>query len=290
MPRTTRLCTLTIPMTLLGALACGEAGRSDDEIGDGVDESGTDESTGDESGSDDESSSTETETETETGPECLSNNDCSDGLCIAGGCCAVESACGDSCCGGGEVCLFDECVIPGSECTTAADCEGSQYCELGLGEPSPGPGIPPAGLICTLDLPPTGKCVDLPIVCTGSPNDPPNCVEPCEVMPEAGELTAQIEWQWGLDAPFPEKTDVWATPTVARIYDANCDGQLDANDPPNVVFVSGNSNATCCSCGGEPVSSCKTGVLRLLDGRTGEEIWSLDQAEQGSVGFAGLSV
>jgi len=40
------------------------------------------------------------------------------------------------------------------------------------------------------------------------------------------------EWTWGLvDAgEFPDYSDVWATPTVARIYDANCDGRAPGLD------------------------------------------------------------
>jgi hypothetical protein len=85
-------------------------------------------------------------------------------------------------------------------------------------------------------------------------------------------------------------TDVWATPTVGRVVDTNCDGAVDELDPPNVIFVSGNARGTCCSCGGFTPSTCLTGVLRVLDGRTGDEVWSLRRASSGSIGFAGLSV
>ena len=130
------------------------------------------------------------------------------------------------------------CRTPGAPCTTADDCDEDQYCELGLGEPSEGWGEPPPGLMCIDPLPATGKCVEAPIVCSGNPNDPPDCVEPCEYMPPVGDLNATLEWQWGLESPLAEKTDIWATPTVARVYDANCDGKLDRNDPPNIAFVS----------------------------------------------------
>jgi hypothetical protein len=83
---------------------------------------------------------------------------------------------------------------------------------------------------------------------------------------------------------------VWATPTVGRVYDSNCDNTIDENDPPNVVFVSGNAKQTCCSCSADAISTCRTGVLRVLDGRDGQEIWSLDKAKPGSYGFAGLAV
>jgi hypothetical protein len=281
-----------LPLTLLTTLAaCGddstraEAGA---EQGIGTEESGTADNGNETGDTGMDTTAGDGDGDGDPGPECLNNVDCQDGVCVDGMCCALESACGDSCCGDAEVCLFDKCTLPGDSCTTADDCAEDEYCELGLGEPSEGWGDPPPGLICTDQLPPTGKCVGLPVVCNGGPNDPPDCVEPCEYMPEPGDLNASLEWQWGLEAPLPEKTDIWATPTVARVYDANCDGKLDANDPPNLVFVSGNSNLTCCSCNGG--GTCRAGALNLLDGRTGEQIWKNELPEMGSTGWAGLSV
>ena len=222
--------------------------------------------------------------------ECNTDADCNGGVCHQGVCCSsAESVCGSGCCDGGEVCLFDACVTPGDDCVSEADCPPGHYCEPALGEPG---GQGGAGANCTQPLTP-GKCLPLPPVCEGTPSDPPNCVEPCEYHPPVGQLNAVIKWQWGYDPPpteFPNKADVWSTPTVARAFDANCDGKVDLADPPNVIFVSGNAHATCCSCGGYSPSTCLTGVLRMLDGTTGQEIWSLDKAEPSSIGFAGMSV
>jgi len=74
------------------------------------------------------------------------------------------------------------------------------------------------------------------------------------------------------------------------VYDANCDGDVNLADPPNLIFVSGNAKQTCCSCSSDAISTCRTGVLRMLDGRNGREIWSLEKAKAGNMGFAGLSV
>jgi len=280
-----------LALTLLGLTACGDSSAADtDEPGISSEGSGTSSDSAETGESGTESATTlPGDGDGDGDPaECFNNFDCPEGVCIEGMCCGLESACGDGCCEGGEVCLFDSCTIPGAACTTAADCADDEYCELGLGDPSPGPGMPPAGLMCLDDLPPTGKCVGLPVICTGEPNDPPDCVEPCEYMPPAGQLNAVVEWQWGLEAPIEQKTDVWATPTVARIYDANCDGKLDKNDPPNLAFVSGGSNQTCCSCGNQ--ASCRTGELNLIDGRDGTQIWTNTTPEDGSSGWAGLSV
>ena len=67
-----------------------------------------------------------------------------------------------------------------------------------------------------------------------------DCIEKCEYDPCA-ELTppmecsdlplnAVVKWQWGYaPAPteFANKADVWSTPVVARVFDANCD--VDCN-------------------------------------------------------------
>lgn len=274
------------------ALGCGGGGQAEGS-GSGIDldtGSGTETATGGtgpatDDGLDGSSSG-------EPGPECLSSNDCEGGACLDGVCCAVESVCADACCGTGELCLLGACVVPGAECTTADDCAPGEYCELVFGEPGGGQGVPPPGLVCTQPLPPSGACIAAPTVCGDPGADPETCLDACEVQIEPGQLSTAVKWQWGLiDAgEFPDHSDVWATPTVARLYDANCDGRVDENDPPNLVFVAGDTNETCCSCGGEAVSSCKTGVLRVLDGASGEEVWSLDQAKAGPEGFAGLSV
>ena len=280
-----------LPLTFLSlAFACN------DDVGSEVGEEETGLTTMTQSGTADDSESGDTDMTTlpgdgdgdPGGPECLSDLDCNDGVCVDEMCCDLANACGDECCSGEEVCLFDACKLPGDACTTEDDCDDGEYCELGLGDPSPGQGMPPAGLECLDPLPATGKCVDLPIVCQGGPNDPEDCVEACEYMPAPGMLNATLEWQWGVFEPLTDKTDVWATPAVARVYDANCDGKLDRNDPPNIAFVSANSNQTCCSCNAQ--NECRRGVLRLLDGRTGEQIWQNDSPEMGSLGWSGMSV
>ncbi len=237
----------------------------------------------------------------DTGPSgCSADSECDGGVCVEGACCpSAAQACGKSCCASTEVCLFDACVTPGKPCQTPADCDPGQYCETALGDATDGgpeAGSPDGGK-CTEPLPAGGRCVDLPPICGedgGAPDGGDGgCVEKCEYHPPLGQLDAVVEWQWGLDpAPtaFPAFADVWATPTVGRIYDANCDGNVDESDPPNVVFVSGDADKLCCSCNGAAISTCRTGVLRALSGRDGQELWSLDKAKPGGYGFAGLSI
>jgi hypothetical protein len=235
---------------------------------------------------------------------CHADTDCDGGVCLGGACCdTAANVCGAACCGGGTVCLFDKCVTPGKDCHTANDCDPGQYCETALGA-QPDGGAPDGGAdggVCTQPLPLGGKCLDLPPVCAadaGAPGPDAGCVSLCEYHPPAGNLNAVQKWQWGPTATTkPNFTDVWSTPVVGRVHDSNCDGKIDELDAPVIVFVSGNDlagapNGTNCqsaTLGGTNPSMCHTGVLRMLDGKTGEEIWTLTKASAGSVGFAGLS-
>ena len=235
----------------------------------------------------------------DSGPQiCGSSAECDGGVCVAGSCCpSADRVCGEACCTTSEVCLFGQCVLPGDPCVNAADCPDGYYCETALGEPSDG-GVADAGpdAACTQPLPAKGKCVPAPVVCQGDAGADAGdggCIPPCEYHPPVGQLNAVVKWKWGYDpdpVEYSGRPDVWSTPAVARIYDANCDGKVDMSDPPQLVFVSGNAMQNCCQCTGQSPSQCQTGVLRMLDGASGKEIWSLDQAKPGVYGFAGVSV
>lgn len=239
-------------------------------------------------------------TTTSTTP-CLSNEECNGGVCVDGVCCeSAEAACGGGCCAAGTVCLFDKCVTPGDPCHTANDCAPGQYCETALGENEGGGGAgggAGGGDTCTAPVPLEGKCLDLPPTCDEN-GQPQGCIPPCEYYPPTGQLDAVLEWAWdGSNAVVkPNAVDVWATPTVGRVHDGNCDGKVNELDAPTIVFVSSNATevntgkGTCCHCTGAAVSACKKGTLRALDGRTGQEIWSLEKPSEGSTGFSGLSV
>lgn len=101
---------------------------------------------------------------------------------------------------------------------------------------------------------------------------------------------------WGpLAGQFSAFTDVWSIPASGRILDTNADGQIDCRDDESLVFISGNAvdaltgKGTCCQCSNTTPVSCRTGVLRVINARTGEEQYSLDKPSPTSSGFAGVA-
>ncbi|MFO0606524.1 MAG: FG-GAP-like repeat-containing protein [Polyangiales bacterium] len=246
------------------------------------------------------------------GGACTESQPCPGGLCLNGSCCPSTRVCGGACCGAAQTCFANACVTPGAACVTSADCGAGAYCEPSLGGGASGDGgVPDAGdggtsgRVCTTPLPTPGRCLTLPPRCPeadgGAAPDAGGggCIARCEYRPPVGALEAEAAWSWGQPRPpsrFPEHVDVWSTPAVGRVYDANCDGRVDALDPPDVVFVSGRSVhamtglGTCCQCNATTPTACATGVLRVVDGRTGAELLSLDRASAMSAGFSGISV
>ncbi|MEM9194765.1 MAG: FG-GAP-like repeat-containing protein [Myxococcota bacterium] len=235
---------------------------------------------------------------------CTSDDQCGGGVCVEGACCSsTDQVCGTSCCAATETCFANACVTPGGDCRATEDCDPGQYCEPSLGaEGTPDGGVDggmdggtngdAGGNVCLGAAPSPGRCIALPERCVGDPMPGETCIRDCEFRPSNLDLNAVPEWTWGAGnvREFTGSLDVWATPAVGRITDTNCDGVVDDFDPPNIVFVSGDARGTCCSCGNGNALTCKTGVLRVLDGQTGTEVWSLDSAAPESMGFSGLSV
>lgn len=228
-------------------------------------------------------------------PPCRTNDECegAEAVCNAGLCCeSADAVCGRSCCGGAEVCFAGACVVPGEVCRSASDCGPGRVCERSLGETSEPP-EPPEGRVCLAPAA-TGRCIDLPPTCDTPGADLETCIRTeCEYRPEVGPLDAVVQWQWGQDGgdEFPNFSDVWSTPTVGRIYDTNCDGRIDEQDPPAIVFVAGHLDQRVqCAAGVYTNRPCQRGVLRALDGATGAELWSLRRPRDGVRGFAASSV
>ena len=231
--------------------------------------------------------------DTQPGVECTTHAQCGAGVCIANQCCpSQERACGDTCCNTGQVCFANACVTPGAACVKRSDCGENEYCEPALGAGSNG-GNQGGGATCINDPPPVGACVALPPRCDSQAEPTPDCLPSCEFRPSVGKLNAVEKWAWNAKnvTSFTNKVDVWSTPVVGRVTDTNCDGKVDEFDPPNIIFISGDAKNTYCADGNKFVAPfpCVTGVLRALDGKSGEEIWSIERPFASASGFAGVS-
>ncbi len=160
--------------------------------------------------------------------ECSADS-CPDGECIAGACCPVASACNDICCGAGEVCSFQQCVVPGEVCVDATECPDGNYCEYTLGEP----GTMGGDLCMGGNQPATGKCLPEPPQCPDGVEPAPDdidCLPLCEVIPETSfEPVLKYAWTGG---------DVMMPPIVIQLDDDNCDTLIDERDIPEIVFNS----------------------------------------------------
>lgn len=220
----------------------------------------------------------------DAGRACSTDDECGGGVCLEGACCeSADRVCGSACCGGAETCFASACVVPGRECVTQADCAAGEYCELALGEVGPAPD----GGTCSSALG-TGRCLALPPSCDDAAPGVPCIATECEYHPPVGVLNAVVAWHWGPEtaAVEPERVDVWSTPVVGRIYDTNCDGRVDALDPSAIVFVSNDTDSGAC----HSADNCRSGILRALDGATGNELWSLAAVDASSLGFSGVSL
>jgi hypothetical protein len=231
---------------------------------------------------------------------CTTSADCVAGLSCIGGVCCSDAAhvCSGTCCTGSSVCFFDQCVTPGLPCGTSSQCPQGQYCEPALGTPPDGgaaggdamvsDAMAGDGGVCT-SLAVDGRCLPIPPTCPGDAGvelDGAACLEQCQYHPPPGGMLHPVqEWSWGTTAAASDPVDVWSTPTIGRIYDTNCDGQVNSDDSPVLVFVSGNVGGQNCQ-----YTSCQNGVLRMVNGTTGQDIWSLSKASASSTGFMGFSI
>jgi len=166
------------------------------------------------------------------GPPCADT--CEDGVRVGDICCPIDQACTDTCCGFGEVCSFQQCVVPGDTCVDATDCPDGFYCEYTLGEDEQPP-MCMGGV--SLD---SGKCLPQPPACPDGvepvEGEPITCLPECEVMPPANDFGIVLKHAWGGQVAQPYSTDVMMSPIVINLDDDDCDGKVNEKDIPEIVF------------------------------------------------------
>ncbi len=112
-------------------------------------------------------------------------------------------------------------------CTSNKDCDPGFYCETSVGE-----------------------CLSA-------------VLERCEYRPLTDGFRIREEWAWSQDAEvLPEYNQIMMTPMVANLTDDNGDGEINADDVPDVVFhtFTGFNYLT-------------DGVIRAVSGDSGARVW-----------------
>ncbi len=204
------------------------------------------------------------------GAPCGSSGDCADGMfCLDGRCaargdggagwdggspgdggagCPVEERCGSACCAAGEECVDGACLPAcesGIRCgEVSACCAAGDLCISGAcvtpGEPCS------EALDCEVDAycdPELGRCL-------------PRGPDRCEYFPPPGVFEPEPQWAWTGSATAPASVHVMMAPVV---------GDITGDGVPEVVF----GTYTAAGSYGGP------GVLRVVRGDTGEEVFSV---------------
>jgi hypothetical protein len=154
-------------------------------------------------------------------------------------CCPKENICGSLCCTGGLACSFGKCVAPGAVCLDASDCPAGNYCEYALGDSSSPPPL------CQGATQKNGKCLPSPPTCAPGqdPGDPPVCLTTCEYKPAPSPFSPVLKYTWGDPKAASTKDSVMMAPVVIQLDDDNCNGKIDENDIPEIVFVTFSGSA-----------------------------------------------
>lgn len=146
-------------------------------------------------------------------------------------------------CSAAEACRYQECVPEPASCAATDDCAGDSYCDL-----------------------PAGECLPWGVGPGGTSDDA--CTR--EVVAGVFFPEVQCEWLGPPDGdPYPDHTNVLSAPVVARFA-----GESEFSRPA-IAFLSYNfTDGGRDACAGDDPTH--TGVIRLVDGRTCEQITSID--------------
>ncbi len=200
---------------------------------------------------------------------CPSGQACGDGgVCAGNVCCTSTLACGNACCATGSVCSFQACVVPGATCNDSSDCAANEYCEYSLGNNATDAGVLDAACQGGAQLL-NGKCLPKPPTCAADAGVPDagalDCLEQCSFHP-TGTFNPALKASWGGVIVSPFNTDVMMAPIVVVLQDTNCDGKVNAEDVPDILFTS--------FTGGDYQHNGTLHAVRYVGGTTLVEQWS----------------
>lgn len=97
--------------------------------------------------------------------------------------------------------------------------------------------------------------------------------------PVARDFKPKLKWHWSGSTNYAAYNQVMMTPVVGPFIDTNGDGVVDARDNPCVIFTTFAGGGY-----GYP------GVIRVLDGTTGQELMSIVDSDDGVAGVGGLAL
>ncbi len=93
--------------------------------------------------------------------------------------------------------------------------------------------------------------------------------EACALAPETGSIAARVEWQADAFMEFWEYDEILMVPVVGQLTDDDGDGDIDADDVPDIVVLTDD--------GGEQGST--HGILRRIPGDGSGDVRSLQRAQ-----------
>jgi hypothetical protein len=263
----------------LALAGCGDDGSvsSGDSDTSGVTTQATDTSGG--------GGNTSNETDSDdAGPACAEDevvcgNDCCEGgeVCFAGVCgddCGGAPACGGVCCEGSEVCYLGECVIPAGDCSSFS-------CATKLDESTCAPGF-----TCDADL----------SLCVPSQADPN-----CQYIPPPSQFAPRPQFTWGARAVVAcvdesqcqtaeTCTDGFCTVTWPHLVPEDAPDHVHVSSTPVVADLDGDCTPEIIFNSYVAGVFMADGVLRAIDGATGEPLWSITDPTYASDGTANPAV
>jgi hypothetical protein len=264
-----------VPPTLLALLtlttsACGgdDGGRTTTSVGE---ETSLTTANVTETGNMEEAEGTQSTTSdmADTAPECTDEQiECGDvccdegQVCFGGTCsddCGGTPACGDVCCEVTEVCYLGECVVPDGACQEVScatkefesSCDPGYTCDGDLGLCVPSQADPNCQYV-----PPPNQFSPRPEFTWGA-RAQVNCSDDsmCQTAEVCMNGTCTVTWPHLPPADAPTNVQVSSIPVVA---------DLDGDCTPEIIFntyISGTITAQ--------------GVVRAINGDTGEQMWSV---------------
>ncbi len=102
----------------------------------------------------------------------------------------------------------------------------------------------------------------------------PSVDDACRIDPIAGDLATMVLWSRTDFLNYPQYGQVLMMPVVGRLVDSDGDGAVTDADTPVVALVSDDDGTN---------GPDTHGVLRLLDGASGDEVLAFTRADLGSV-------